>query len=83
MNNDTEALRQELLDEACAGAFSGLGAMILDVDEIRTKSICVSSVQDICRCRTPSRETLCKELRDSRPVRRTQPFFAVQSAKVL
>ena len=35
MNNDTEALRQELLDEAYAGAFSGLGAMILDADEIR------------------------------------------------
>lgn len=35
MYDDTEALRRELLDEACAGAFSGLGAMILDVDEIR------------------------------------------------
>ena len=35
MNNDTEALRQELLDEAYAGAFSDLGAMILDADEIR------------------------------------------------
>ena len=35
MNDDTEALRRELLDEAYAGAFSGLGAMILDVDKIR------------------------------------------------
>lgn len=35
MYDDTEALRRELLDEACAGAFSGLGTMILDVDEIR------------------------------------------------
>lgn len=35
MYDDTEALRRELLDEAYAGAFSGLGAMILDVDEIR------------------------------------------------
>ena len=33
--NDTEALRRELLDEVYAGAFSGLGAMLLDVDEIR------------------------------------------------
>ena len=30
-----EALRRELLDEAYAGAFSGPGAIILDVDEIR------------------------------------------------
>lgn len=35
MERDTEALRKELLDEACAGAFSGLGAMILDADEIQ------------------------------------------------
>lgn len=35
MYDDTEALRRRLLDEACAGAFSGLGAMILDADEIR------------------------------------------------
>lgn len=35
MYDDTETLRKELLDEACAGAFSGLGAMILDADEIR------------------------------------------------
>lgn len=34
MEQDTEALRRELLDEAHAGAFSGLGAMILDTDEI-------------------------------------------------
>lgn len=33
--DETEALRRELLDEACAGAFSGLGAMILDAEEIR------------------------------------------------
>lgn len=32
---DVEALRQEQLGETCAGAFSGLGAMILDADEIR------------------------------------------------
>jgi hypothetical protein len=31
---DTESLRRELMDEACAGAFSGLGAMILDAEEI-------------------------------------------------
>ena len=35
MNDDTEDLRQELLDEAYAGAFSGLGAMLLDADEIQ------------------------------------------------
>lgn len=35
MEQDTEALRKELLDEAYAGAFSGLGAMLLDADEIR------------------------------------------------
>ena len=34
MYYDTESLRKQLLDEAYAGAFSGLGAMILDVDEI-------------------------------------------------
>lgn len=34
MDRDTETLRRELLEEAYAGAFSGLGAMILDVDEI-------------------------------------------------
>ena len=28
MYDDTEALRRELMDEACAGAFSGLGAML-------------------------------------------------------
>lgn len=33
--DDTESLRKELLDEAYAGAFSGLGAMILDENEIR------------------------------------------------
>ena len=33
--DSTETLRQELLDEAYAGAFSGPGAIILDVDEIR------------------------------------------------
>ena len=33
MERDTEALRKELLEEA--GAFSGLGAMILDADEIQ------------------------------------------------
>lgn len=32
--DSTEALRQELLDEAYAGAFSGLEAMLLDADEI-------------------------------------------------
>lgn len=35
MDRDTEALREELLEEAYAGAFSGLGAMILDAEEIR------------------------------------------------
>ena len=35
MYYDTESLRKQLLDEACAGAFSGLGAMILDEEEIR------------------------------------------------
>lgn len=35
MYDDTESLRRELMDEAYAGAFSGLEAMILDVDEIR------------------------------------------------
>lgn len=35
MSDDREALRKELLDEACAGAFAGLGAMILEEDEIR------------------------------------------------
>lgn len=35
MERDTEALRRELLNEAYAGAFSGLGAMILDADTIR------------------------------------------------
>ena len=35
MYDDTEALRKELLDEAYAGAFSGLGAMLLDAEEIR------------------------------------------------
>ena len=35
MERDTEALRRELLDEAYAGAFSGLGAMFPDADEIQ------------------------------------------------
>ncbi len=35
MYDDTEALRWELMDEAYAGAFSGLGAMLLDAEEIR------------------------------------------------
>lgn len=35
MYHDTETLRKRLLDEVYAGAFSGLGAMILDADEIR------------------------------------------------
>ena len=30
-----EVLRQQLLDEVYAGAFSGLGAMLLDEEEIR------------------------------------------------
>lgn len=34
MYDDTEALRQELLDGAYAGAFSGLGPMLLDAEEI-------------------------------------------------
>ena len=32
---DTEELREKLLDEVYAGAFSGLPAMILDADEIQ------------------------------------------------
>jgi hypothetical protein len=35
---DVEKFRQYLLDEICAGAFSGLGAMILDADEVRRAS---------------------------------------------
>lgn len=35
MYNDTESLRWELMDEAYTGAFSGLGAMILDAEEIK------------------------------------------------
>lgn len=35
MGNDAEALRRELLDEVYAGALSGLGAMLLDADEIQ------------------------------------------------
>lgn len=35
MERDTEDLRRELLDEAYAGAFSDLEAMLLDADEIR------------------------------------------------
>ena len=34
MYDNIEVLRQELLDEAYAGAFAGFGAMILEVDEI-------------------------------------------------
>ena len=33
--DDIETLRQQLLNEVYAGAFSGLGAMLLDADEIR------------------------------------------------
>ena len=36
METDTEALRRELLAEPCAGAASGLEAMLLDTDEIQT-----------------------------------------------
>ncbi len=35
MEKDSEILRRELLDEAYAGAFSGLGGMLLDAEEIR------------------------------------------------
>lgn len=35
MYDDIEALRGDLLDEAYAGAFSGLGSMFLDAEEIR------------------------------------------------
>ena len=35
MENDTEALRRELLAEPCAGAASCLEAMLLDADEIQ------------------------------------------------
>jgi len=34
-SGDIETLRQQLLDEVCAGAFSGFDAMILDADRIR------------------------------------------------
>lgn len=34
-SDDIETLRQQLLNEVYAGAFSGLGAMLLDADEIR------------------------------------------------
>ena len=76
MERDTEALRKELLDEACAGAFSGLeeiamlyltredslellplsarssnclglGAMILDADEIQNAD--GSKLEEIAR----------------------------------
>lgn len=47
MERDTEALRKELLDEACAGAFSGLGAMILDEDEIQNAD--GSKLEEIAR----------------------------------
>ena len=45
--DSAEALRQELLDEAYAGAFSGLGAMFLDVDEIRNAD--ASELEEIAR----------------------------------
>ena len=32
---ETEELRRELLEDSCAGAFSGMPAMILDEDLIR------------------------------------------------
>ena len=35
MYDDNETLRRELLDEAYAGAFSGLGPMLMDAEEIR------------------------------------------------
>lgn len=35
MKQDAEDLRKELMDEAYAGAFSGMEAMLLDADEIR------------------------------------------------
>lgn len=34
-HEQTELLRQKLLDEAYAGVVSGLGAMLLDAEEIR------------------------------------------------
>lgn len=34
-NDSTQALRQRLLDQGYAGACSGLGAMLLDEEEIR------------------------------------------------
>ena len=34
LERDMEELRRELLDEVWAGAFSGLGAMCLDEEEI-------------------------------------------------
>ena len=38
MTMNAEEFRQYLLDEIYAGAFSGLGAMILDADEVRKAS---------------------------------------------
>ena len=37
-NIDFEALRKQLSDDSYAGAFSGLGAMILDVPDIENAS---------------------------------------------
>lgn len=35
-NENTEDLRQKLLDDVYAGAFAGMPAMLLEEDEIRT-----------------------------------------------
>ena len=35
MHIDTETLRKQLLNEVCVGVFSGLGALILDVEDIK------------------------------------------------
>ena len=46
--DDTEELRQELLDEIYAGAFAGgIPAMLLDEDDIRCAS--PSELQEIAR----------------------------------
>ena len=47
MYYDTESLRKQLLDEAYAGAFSGLGAMLLDEEEIGDADL--EELQEVAR----------------------------------
>ena len=46
-SDEIETLRQELLDEVYAGAFSGFGAMLLDESEIRNAD--AEELRDIAR----------------------------------